>query len=148
MTDVEHLPVSQPSATERQWATAAHVAALLAAFLTSWMVGIAGAVAALVVWMLVRDRYPFAAAHAREAVNFNLTMLIYAAVAFLIGLLLIGATVLTLGIGALVTLPAGFVLLLAIAAIALMWLVCGIIAAMKAYDGQDYRYPLTIRLFR
>ncbi|MDO5505496.1 MAG: DUF4870 domain-containing protein [Pseudoxanthomonas suwonensis] len=151
MSDFEQLPVAsttEPSVTERQWAAGAHVAALLAAFLTSWLVGVAGAVAALAVWVLVRDRYPFAAGHAREAVNFNLTMLIYAVVAFLLGLLLVGATVLTLGIGALVTLPAGVLLLLAVAAIALLWLVCGIIAAMKAYDGQTYRYPLTIRLFK
>ena len=37
-------------------------------------------------------------------------------------------------------------LLCVIAAIALMWLVCSIIAAFKAWDGKAYRYPLTIRL--
>ena len=30
----------------------------------------------------------------------------------------------------------------------LAWLIFTIIAAIKAYDGQMYRYPLTIRLFK
>lgn len=136
-----------PSLTDRQWAAAAHGAALLAALLSSWIAGVAGALAALVVWMLVRDRHAFAAEHAREAVNFNVSMLIYACAAWIIGILLIGATVLTLGIGLLVTAPAGVLLLLAVGAIAVVWLVCSFIAAFKAFDGQAYRYPLTIRLF-
>ncbi len=47
----------------------------------------------------------------------------------------------TLGLGIVVALPIWAVL-------ALVWLVCSLIAAFKAYDGQQYRYPLTIRLFR
>jgi uncharacterized Tic20 family protein len=137
-----------PSLSDRQWAAGAHAAALLAALLTSWIAGAAGAVAALAVWMLVRDRHPFASEHAKEAVNFNLSMLIYTCIAFAIALLLVGATVLTLGVGLLVTLPAGLVLLAVAAAIAIAWFVCSLIAAFKAYDGQVYRYPLTIRLFK
>ena len=136
-----------PSQSERMWAAGAHVAALIAALLTSWMAGVAGALAALAVWMLVRDKSPFAAAHAKEAVNFNLSMLIYTLVAVVITVLLVGATILTLGIGLLVTAPAGVALLLAYAAIAVTWFVCSLVAAFKAYDGQTYRYPLTIRLF-
>jgi uncharacterized Tic20 family protein len=30
--------------------------------------------------------------------------------------------------------------------ISLMWLVCSVVAAMKAWSGEPYRYPLTIRL--
>ena len=30
----------------------------------------------------------------------------------------------------------------------LMWIVLTIIASMKAYDGQPYRYPITIRLMK
>jgi uncharacterized Tic20 family protein len=136
-----------PSLTDRQWAAAAHGAALLAALLTSWIAGVAGAMAALAIWMLVRDRYAFATEHAKEAVNFNVSMLIYACAAWIIGFLLIGATVLTLGIGLLVTAPAGVLLLLMVGAIAVAWLVCSFIAAFKAFDGQPYRYPLTLRLF-
>ena len=136
-----------PSQSDRLWAAGAHVGALLAALATSWSAGIAGALAAFAVWMLVRDRSAFAADHAKEALNFNLSMLLYAIAAVAIGVVLVGATVLTLGLGLLVTAPAGLLLVLAYAAIAVTWLVCSLIAAFKAYDGQDYRYPLTLRLF-
>jgi uncharacterized Tic20 family protein len=145
--EATNVHISSQSHSDRLWAASAHVGALLAALATSWSAGIAGAVAAWVVWMLVRDRSEFAAAHAKEALNFNLSMLLYAIAAVAIGGLLIGATVLTLGIGLLLTAPAGLLLVLAYAAIAVTWFVCSLIAAFKAYDGQPYRYPLSIRLF-
>ena len=123
-----------PSLSDRQWAVGAHVAALLAALLTSWVAGVAGAIAALAVWMLVRDKSAFATEHAKEAVNFNLSMFIYAAIAVLL-------VIFTLGIGLIVALPMWLVL-------ALAWIVCTLLAAFKAYDGQPYRYPITIRLFK
>ncbi|HEY0861190.1 MAG TPA: DUF4870 domain-containing protein [Pseudoxanthomonas sp.] len=133
---------------ERLWAAGAHLAALALALLTSWVAGIAGALGALGIWMIKRDESAFVAEHAKEAVNFNLSMFIYACAAGLIGFLLVGATVLTLGFGIILTAPAGIVLLLAIAAIAVMWLVCSVIATFKAYNGETYRYPLTIRLLK
>jgi uncharacterized protein len=120
------------SVSDRQWAAGAHLAALLAALITSWFAGIAGVVAALVIWLLARDRSEFAAAHAKEALNFNLSMFIYAVVSMLFA-------VFTLGIGLLVVVPLWVVL-------AVAWIVLTIVAAFKAYDGEVYRYPLTIRL--
>lgn len=134
------------SLAERQWAAGAHVAALALALLTSWTAGFAGMLAAGVIFLLKRDDAPFAAEHAREAFNFNLSMFLYACAVCVAGFLLLGATVLTLGIGLIVTLPAGLVLLAAVAAIAVMWLVCSIIATIKAWNGERYRYPLTLRL--
>jgi len=134
------------SLADRQWAAGAHVAALALALLTSWTAGFAGMLAAGVIYLLKRDDAPFAAEHAREAFNFNLSMFLYACAVCVVGFLLLGATVLTLGIGLIVTLPAGLVLLAAVAAIAVMWLVCSIIAMIKAWNGEHYRYPLTLRL--
>lgn len=131
---------------DRQWAAGAHVAALALALLTSWTAGFAGMLAAGVVYLLKRDDSPFAAAHAREAFNFNLSMFLYACAVCVLGVVLLGATVLTLGLGLIVTLPAGLALLVAIGAIAVMWLVCSIVATIKAWNGEDYRYPLTLRL--
>ncbi|MEJ7747589.1 MAG: DUF4870 domain-containing protein [Luteimonas sp.] len=131
---METLQTTSPSLSDRQWAAGAHVAALAAALLTTWLIGIAGAVGALVVWMLVRDKSAFAAEHAKEAVNFNLSMFIYAAIAVVM-------VVFTLGIGLIVALPLWVVL-------ALVWIACTLIAAFKAYDGQTYRYPISMRLFR
>lgn len=133
-TEAMNVQTQSPSLSDRQWAAGAHVAALLAAMLTSLWAGVAGAIAALVVWMLVRDKSAFATEHAKEAVNFNLSMFIYAAIAVLL-------VVFTLGIGLIVALPMWLVL-------ALAWIVCTLLAAFKAYDGQPYRYPITIRLFK
>jgi uncharacterized Tic20 family protein len=137
---------ASPSESERQWAALAHVAALVLALCTSWIAGVAGMLGAGAVYLLKRDASPFVAAHAREAFNFNLSMFLYAAIAAVIGFVLVGATVLTLGLGIILTAPAGIVLVLAIVLISLMWLVCSIVAAMKAWSGEPYRYPLTIRL--
>ena len=117
----------------RTWAAGAHLAALVAAFATSWFAGIAGAIAALVVWLLIRDRSSFAAAHAKEAINFNVSMFLYAVASILL-------VIFTLGLGLLVAVPLWI-------ALAIAWVVLTIVATVKAYDGEEYRYPLTIRLF-
>lgn len=136
-----------PTASERQWAALAHLAALVLALMTSWIAGVAGVVAAAIVYLVKRDDSSFVSEHAREAINFNLSMFLYACAACVTGVVLVGATVLTLGIGILVTAPAGLLLLLAVGAIAVLWLVCSIIATFKAWNGESYRYPLTLRLF-
>jgi len=134
------------SLADRQWAVGAHLGALLLALLTSWTAGFAGMLAAGLVWVLKRDSAPFVAAHAREAFNFNLSMFLYACAICLVGVVLLGATVLTLGLGLILTLPAGLVLLAAVAALAVLWLVCSVLAAVRAWNGEEYRYPLTLRL--
>lgn len=144
--NAEALPVASPSESERQWALAAHLGALLLALLTSWLVGVAGVLGALAVWLLKRDESQFVAAHALEALNFNLSMLIYSCVAVAIGIALVGISIITLGLGLLLTIPAGLVLLLAVAAIAVLWLVASIMAMVAAWKGQPFRYPVSIRL--
>lgn len=153
MNEYQHqtVPPPAPSAVsqeDRLWAAGTHIGALIAAIITSWFAGMAGAAAALVVWFVVRDRSAFAAEHAKEAFNFNLSMFIYACISVIIAVLLVGGTILTLGFGAIVTIPAGIVLVVAWFALGIAWVVLTIIAAMKAYDGQMYRYPLTIRLLK
>ena len=140
-------PVAAPD-SERHWAASAHIAALLLALMTSWMAGIAGVVGAGIVYLTKRDDSDFVAEHAREAVNFNLSMFLYACMAVAIAIALVGVTILTLGIGLILTVPAGLLLVAACAGIAVLWLVCSIIAAVKAWNGERYRYPLSIRLLR
>ncbi len=139
-------PSPTTTASERQWAALAHLAAVVLALCTSWLAGLAGVLGAGIVFLIKRDDSRFIAAHAREAMNFNLSMFIYACAATAIGVVLLGATVLTLGLGAILTLPAGLVLLAAYAAIAILWLVCSLIAIIRAWSGENYRYPLALRL--
>jgi uncharacterized Tic20 family protein len=122
-------------ASDRHWAMAAHVSAFVLALMTSWMAGLAGALAAFVVWLLVRgNTSPFATRHALEAMNFNLSMTCYAVA---LGLVVI----FTLGLGLLVALPAWAVL-------AVVWFVCSIQATLAASAGRAYHYPLSLGFFR
>ena len=77
---------------------------------------------------------PFVADQAKESLNFNITV----SAVFLVLLVL---SLVTLGIGFIITLP--IMLIVGIAALVLI-----IMAAIKANDGIAYRYPFTIRLVK
>lgn len=138
---------STPAHDSRQWAAGLHIGALVLAVMTSWMSGLAGALVAGVVYLLKRDADAFVAEHAREALNFHLSMFAYACAIVVAAIALVGATVLTLGIGAIVTLPAGLVLATAALGLAVLWLVSSCVAAVHAWNGEHYRHPLTLRFF-
>lgn len=119
----------------RAWAIGAHLSALAGVLLG----GVMAFVGPLVVWLLRRDaRDAFATEHAREALNFNLSVIIYA-VAFTV--VSVVAVIVTLGLALLVVLPA-----LAVAFIG--YLVVTVRAAMAAAVRAPYRYPLTLPLVR
>lgn len=103
----------------------AHLSAFVAAFVLLAFLG------PLVVWLVKRDEDAFVAYHAKEALNFNLSFLLY-------GTVLMVLTLATFGVGAIVTVPA-----LIVGGIA--WIVLPILAAVAANEGRSYRYPLTIR---
>ena len=137
MSDINPAPggVSGISAEERQWAMFAHLSALAGGILTSGWAGSIGCfIGPLVIWMMKKDTMPFVDDQAKEALNFNISVAIVFFVLFVL-------TLVTLGIGAILTLP---VMVL----VGLAWLVLTIIAAMKANQGERYRYPLTLRLVK
>ncbi|MCA1672917.1 MAG: DUF4870 domain-containing protein, partial [Actinobacteria bacterium] len=107
------------SSEVRNWALGAHLSAFLGAWFALAFLG------PLVVWLVKRDEHPFIAMHAKEALNFNISVLIYAFVAFILLFLIIGIPIL-IGIG-------------------IAWIVLTILGAVKASNGEAYRYPLTIR---
>jgi uncharacterized protein len=117
-----------PVGDERTWALLGHLSALSAFIVT----GIGCVLGPLIIWLVKRDSLPFAADQAKEALNFNITVLIAAA-----GLILF--SIITVGIGLLLTVPLGFALFF-------YWLIFTIIAAVNANNGVRYRYPLTLRL--
>lgn len=123
-------PVGTPAQDERQWAMFGHLSALSGLFTG----GLGNIVGPLIIWLVKKDTHAFAADQAKEALNFNITLL-------LVGLLLGLVTLVTFGIGALLTVPLG--LLLGVA-----WLVLTILAGIKANEGTAYRYPFTLRLVK
>jgi uncharacterized Tic20 family protein len=137
--DNGHIPspanASGIAATDRQWAMFAHLSALVGGVVTAGWAGSIGCfIGPLVIWLVKKETMPFVDDQGKEALNFNITV----AIAFFA---LFVFTLLTLGIGALITVPLFFV-------IGVAWLVLTIIASIKANDGVAYRYPLTLRLIR
>lgn len=124
-----------PPVEQRQWAMFAHLSALLGGILTGVFGGGWGCfIGPLIIWLLKKDTMPFVDDQAKEALNFNITV----AIAFLALLVL---TVLTLGIGMILTIPLWII-------IGIFWLVFTIIAGIKANDGERYRYPFALRLIK
>jgi uncharacterized protein len=122
-------------AEQRQWAMFAHLSALLGGFVTAGWAGSIGCfIGPLVIWMVKKETMPFVDDQAKEALNFNITVAIVFFALFLM-------TLLTLGIGIVLTLPLMIV-------VGLAWLVLTIIAAMKANQGESYRYPFALRLIK
>jgi hypothetical protein len=80
----------------------------------------------LIVWLVKRGDSPEIDAHGKEALNFQISMLIYNVVAGILCLLLIGFALLAI--------------------LHILNVVFVIIAALRASEGQMYRYPLTLRL--
>src|SRR4051812_4130095 len=123
------------SAEEKQWAMFAHLSALAGGILTSGWAGSIGCfIGPLIIWMVKKDTMPFVNDQAKEALNFNISVALVFLALFLL-------SVLTLGIGLIIAIPAWIV-------IGIAWLVFTIIAGIKAHEGVAYRYPLTMRLIK
>ncbi|MCW1883242.1 DUF4870 domain-containing protein [Luteolibacter flavescens] len=121
---------SQPSALsseDRTWALAAHLSAL-----TAYFTGVGMVVGPLVVWLINKDSRPYAAAEAKEALNFNISWLLWG---ILWGIASFILTFVFIGI----------LMFFALGLFYIIWTVLCIIAAVKANEGKPYRYPLTVR---
>ena len=93
----------------------------------SALIGV-GLILPFIVWLVKRRDADNVAAHAAEALNFHLSLLIYTLCVIPLCFIVIGIPLL---------------IVMAIASIVL-----AIIAAVRASDGGFYRYPLTIRMVK
>ena len=89
-----------------------------------------GFVGALIIWLINKDDSSkfFVIDQSKEALNFQITMLIAAIVSAILMIVLIGFLLLPL--------------------VGLVSLVFSIIAAIKANNGEAYRYPFALRLIK
>lgn len=109
---------------ERTWALLAHLSSFL-----GWIgLPLANIIAPLVIWQVKKDEMPFASSQAKECLNFQISMTLYAVISLILCLILIGIV--------------GLVVLFVVDVIFTL------IAAVKANDGIAYRYPLTIRFIK
>ncbi|MFC5501870.1 DUF4870 domain-containing protein [Lysinimonas soli] len=119
------LPPADPTAAqptmspadEKMWATLVHIGGIF----FHWL-------APLIGYLVLKDRGPFVRWHTRQALNFQLTVLI----GYLVGVVLAFVVI-------------GFFVL---AAVAVLNIVFGIIAAMAANRGEFYRYPVAIEFVK
>jgi uncharacterized Tic20 family protein len=110
----EEVPLFAPTSDEKTMALLAHVLTLAVGF-----------IAPLVIYLLKKDESSFVAAHAKESLNFQITLFI--------AIIILFVTVI------------GIVLVWIVGIIALILV---IVATMKASEGKLYKYPLTLRLIK
>jgi uncharacterized Tic20 family protein len=119
-------PATAPATSSdvRTWCVLCHASALLGLFLHFF----GHLLGPLIVWLVKRGDSPEIDAHGKESLNFQLSMLIYDAIAFVLCFVLIGIPILIL-----------------------LWVlntIFVIIASIQASEGKLYRYPLAISLIR
>jgi uncharacterized Tic20 family protein len=110
------------SPTDRNWAVGAHLSGFVAAWVALGFLG------PLAVLLVAGSTSPFVRRHAVEALNFNLSVLLYVAVSVVLIAVLVGFVLLPI--------------------IALVYLIATIRGALAASRGEDFRYPVTIRLIK
>jgi len=107
----------------RTWAMLCHLGAL-----AGYIIPFGHIIAPLVIWLIKKDESPLVDDQGKESLNFQISLTIYAIVAGLLTLVVIG-----------------FILLIALGIFDLIFV---IIAAIKANSGEKYRYPLCIRFIK
>ena len=126
--DQQPLPPPPPapatSSDIRTWCVLCHAAALLGLFFHF----LGHLLGPLIVWLVKRGESPEVDAHGKESLNFQISMLIYDAIAAILCIVLIGIPILI--------------------ALWILNTVLVIIASIQASEGKFYRYPITIRLIK
>jgi uncharacterized Tic20 family protein len=124
----ESPPSKEINKDARMWGMICHLAGL-----AGLVVPVIGCIVGpLIVWQIKKEEFPFVDKQGKEAVNFQISMSLY------------------LLITALVWIPLSFVCIgvLIPVAISILDLVFLLIAAIKANNGEHYRYPLAIRFIK
>lgn len=133
MSEFENTPPPSPppvtpappqgDAQARQWAMFAHLSAL-----SGIIIPFGNIIGPLIIWQIRKAEFPLVDDQGKEALNFNIAVTIAFLVAFILMFLFIG--------------------ILLMPAIGIAWLIFVIIAAIKANEGQSYRYPVNLRLIK
>lgn len=110
-------PAASTVGDERMWATFAHLGGLFFSF-----------VAPLIIWLVMKERSSFVDKHGKEALNFQISLIIYWIASFILMFVLIGA--------------------LLMFALFIFEIIVIIKAAIAANRMQEYRYPLNIRFIK
>jgi len=112
-------PTGAAPADQRTMALVAHILGIF-----TWFIG------PLIIWMINKDdsSKSFVTDQAKEALNFQITITIAMLISFVLMIVIIGGLLAPL--------------------VGILNLVFCIIAAVKANNGEAYRYPFTLRLIK
>ena len=141
----------KPASDETSHAAVIHVSGLL--FLLGMPLG--SVLGTLLTWLLWRNESSFVDTNGKEAVNFNLSIILYQFLIVITGLVLFLSPVLSmfatdesdpftiiLSIPGLLLLVSGLILL------SLFRIILVLMATLKAGNGDIFRYPLTIHFIK
>jgi uncharacterized Tic20 family protein len=87
-----------------------------------------GFIPSLVIWLVKKDSSPFVADQAKEALNFQITLIFGYIISVILMFIIIG--------------------IFMVWALIIANLVLCIVAGIKANSGEEYRYPFAIRLIK
>ncbi len=109
--------------SNNNWAMVCHLSAL-----AMFVFPLGNVVGPLVVWLLKKDEMPLVDREGKEALNFQITVSIFALVAALLSFILIGIPLLVL--------------------IGIVNLVFIVLASLEASNGRPYVYPFNLRFIK
>lgn len=107
----------------RTWAMAAHLSTFI-----GYLIPFGNILAPLIIWLSKKEESGLIEDQAKESLNFQLSITIYVIVSVILILLILGIFLLV--------------------GLAIFDLVIVIVAAIRAYSGEPYRYPLCIRFIK
>ena len=123
-------PPVNPESQARTWNMWCHLSVL-----SAFIIPFGNLLGPFLVWQLKKNEIPSVEAHAKAALNFQLTILIAlvvgAAIAFILAFVCVG-----------------YLLFPVVGAIALCGIILPIIAGVRANDGVDFKYPYTIEFLK
>ncbi len=105
---------------ERMWGMFCHLSAL-----SGFIIPFGNIIGPLIIYSMKKDEYAFVADQGKESLNFQISVMIYMIVSGILVLVAIG--------------------ILMLFAVGLFSLILTVVAAVRANDGEYYRYPLCIR---
>ncbi len=125
MDSLDHIDeLQQSTPDERNIALLAHLGTFFGGFIVP-----------LVIWLVKKDESKYISEHAKESLNFQVSLIIYlvgSVFVFLISFLVFGI----------------FLIMMVAIGISILSLVATIIASINASQGKFFKYPLTIRFFK
>ena len=136
-----------PSLSDKLLAIGCHLSLLLGLGL--------GTLIPFIVWLLVRRRNVLVESHARAALNFHFSLIIYVLIAVAVLSFTVGFSAFTgAAQGQFPTGMAGatfllvFAVIIALVILTITAFVCAVIGSIRASDGELYHYPLALPIFR